>query len=219
MCGTKVGLKAERGDPLLGKTLGGKYRVLQKLGAGSMGTVYLGEHIGLKKKVALKILHPELQVTDEALQRFQREGIAAGQFNHQNAIQIFDFDREGRICYLAMEYVEGRTLREVIQDGRALDVRAAIDFALQLLRVLAEAHRHGIVHRDLKPDNMMIMESATGERVLKVLDFGLSKLLGRPLGASMQTQVGRIVGTPLYMAPEQGEAERSITAPTCTRWG
>ncbi len=201
-CGTKIADPGE--SSLIGRTFNDKYRIVSELGSGSMGTVYLGEHIGLKKRVAVKVLHKDLQVGDESLRRFQREGIAAGQFNHPNAIQIFDFDESKTgVFYLAMEFVEGRTLKELIRTEGKLPPAEAADLARQILAVLAEAHRQGIVHRDLKPENIMVVDSATGERTIKVLDFGLSKLLDQPIEASMQTQIGRILGTPLYMSPEQ----------------
>ncbi|MCR9248547.1 MAG: protein kinase [bacterium] len=209
-CGTQH-VQVEASGPI-GTTLNDKYRILSELGAGSMGTVYLAEHISLKKKVAIKILHRDLQVNEEVLKRFQREGIAAGQVNHPNAIQIFDFDQneEGKF-FLAMEYVEGRDLKTVLASEKALEPSDAMRLTRQLLGTLTEAHAHGIVHRDLKPENLMVTRSTTGELSLKVLDFGLSKLVDRPLEASLQTQTGRVMGTPLYMAPEQWQGEDADT--------
>ena len=202
-CGTRSPDLPSLADQIEGRTLNDKYRVLSRIGSGSMGTVYLAEHIGLRKKVALKILHQSLQVNEDSLQRFQREGIAAGQFSHPNAIQIFDFDQaDGRTFYLAMEYVQGESLQAFMLRNSPLPPKDAVDLARQILGVLAEAHRHGIVHRDLKPENIMITEGTLGERSIKVLDFGLSKLLNRPL-QSLQTQTGMILGTPMYMSPEQ----------------
>lgn len=203
-CGIKIGDSAAEGRGLLGTTLNGKYRVISELGSGAVGTVYLGEHLSLKKQVALKVLHSDLRIGKEALVRFQREGIAAGKFNHAGAIQIFDFDVEGdSTWYLAMEYVEGMTLKQYVTDKGALEIHEALDLAEQILSVLAEAHRQSIIHRDLKPENIMIGKSATGESTIKVLDFGLSKLLDKGPEASMMTQTGQIMGTPMYMSPEQ----------------
>lgn len=195
---------------LIGRTIKGKYRVLEELGSGSMGTVYLAEHVSLKKRVALKVLHKDLNVSEETLQRFQREGIAAGQVSHPNAIQIFDFDRdaEGHF-FLAMEYVEGKSLKEVLAERGALSSADSLLLARQLLSTLVEAHRHGIVHRDLKPENLMVVRNSAGELSLKVLDFGLSKLIDRPSEASLQTRTGRVMGTPMYMAPEQWNGEEA----------
>lgn len=195
------------GDPLLGQTLSGKYRVNEIIGKGSMGTVYLAEHIGLAKPVAIKVLRPDLEVSEETLQRFQREGIAAGRFDHPNAIQIFDFDQAGDVIYLAMEYVNGITLTDFLRDQGKMDLGAAIGLTKQILSALAAAHEKGIIHRDLKPDNIMLKRGAGGRQRIKLLDFGLSKLVHQPLGASLMTQPGRIMGTPRYMAPEQGSGE------------
>ena len=206
-CGAKVTEGTESEDPLLGRILNGKYRIVEEIGSGAMGTVYHGEHLGLRKKVALKVLHPDLQVGEDSLQRFQREGIAAGKFNHPGAIQIFDFDRDGQVIYLAMEFVEGVNLKVFLRQKGRISPPGAVDVMTQMLSVLAEAHRQGIIHRDLKPDNIMVMPSATGQLSIKVLDFGLSKLVDKRSDGSMQTQVGRILGTPLYMAPEQCAGE------------
>src|SRR5262245_22465232 len=208
-CGTKAVGSATVANPILGRILNGKYRIESEIGQGAMGTVYLGEHIGLKKKVALKVLHNDLVVSDESLQRFQREGIAAGKFSHPHLIQIFDFDRsesergKDRLFYLAMEYVEGVNLSLFMRQRGRLPIEVAVKLTRQMLSCLAEAHRHGIVHRDLKPDNIMVSEYSRGELRVKVLDFGLSKLVDRRLNSSLVTQPGRILGTPLYMAPEQ----------------
>ncbi len=201
-CGTKRAGGPE--DTLIGRILSGKFRIEGEIGSGSMGTVYLAEHLALKKKVALKILHSDMQISEESLQRFQREGIAAGKFNHPGLIQIFDFDKDEQgTFYLAMEYLEGLNLKAFLAKKKKLSSRLAVDIITQILSVLAEAHAHGIVHRDLKPDNIMVMENPSGSFTVKVLDFGLSKLVDIPMSKSMQTQVGRILGTPLYMAPEQ----------------
>ncbi|MCK5940922.1 MAG: serine/threonine protein kinase, partial [Planctomycetes bacterium] len=147
-CGTQAAGGDDANSP--GRVLNGKYRVLSELGAGSMGTVYLAEHVALKKKVAIKVLHRELQLGDEAMQRFQREGIAAGQISHPNVIQIFDFDRtDDGTCFLAMELVDGDNLKDLLQKEGPLPAETALELARQLLQTLAEAHRHGVVHRDL----------------------------------------------------------------------
>ena len=206
-CGTRVA-EGETEAGLIGKVFNAKYRLLSEIGEGSMGKVFLGEHLGLKKRVALKVLHGDLTLGEEVLQRFQREGIAAGKFSHPNAIQVFDFDRsEEGLSYLAMEYVEGQNLREHLSAHGAMEAPQAVDVILQVLAALAEAHGHGIVHRDLKPENIMVLRGADQALHVKVLDFGLSKLVDRPLGASLVTQPGRILGTPLYMAPEQAGGE------------
>ncbi len=202
-CGTQALNPAKDSESLVGATLNDKYRVISQIGSGGMGTVYLAEHMRLRKRVALKVLHQDLNLGEEAMQRLQREGIAAGKFSHPNAIQIFDFEQANGVVYLAMEYVEGQTLKQLLKSHGSLAVEDAIDLIRQLLEVLAEAHSQGIVHRDLKPDNLMIVEGSSGRRSLKVLDFGLSKLVDLPLHSSLHTQTGRLLGTPLYMSPEQ----------------
>jgi tetratricopeptide (TPR) repeat protein/tRNA A-37 threonylcarbamoyl transferase component Bud32 len=206
-CGTqRVGDAS--GDPLIGRTLGGKYRVLEKIGEGSMGSVYRSEHIALKKAIAIKILRRDVVVGENELRRFQREGIAAGQLSHRNVTQVFDFDRaDDGLVFLAMELVEGQSLAAWLKERGALPPAQAVDFGRQLLATLAEAHRHGIIHRDLKPENIMVVEAPDAAPAIKVLDFGLSKLVDRSLESSSRTLPGRVVGTPLYMAPEQWRGE------------
>jgi tetratricopeptide (TPR) repeat protein len=205
-CGTQQGGGSD--DPLIGRTLGNRYRVLELVGSGAMGRVYRGEHVALKKPVALKVLRRDLQVSDEARHRFQREGIAAGKFTHPNAIQIFDFERtDDGLFYLAMEFVDGPSLKQWLQERGPLPAEEAVELVEQLLDTLAEAHRCGVIHRDLKPENLMLVEDVEGRRTLKVLDFGLSKLADRRAELSMQTVAGHVLGTPAYMAPEQWQGE------------
>lgn len=207
-CGTMIAPAGASTTALEGRTLSGKYRLLSRVGEGAMGTVYLAEHTALQKRVAVKVLHPDLQMNDELIRRFQLEGIAAGKFSHPNAIQIFDFDRgEGDLFYLAMEYVEGKSLKSLIKDRGALLPQEAIDVMRQVLSALAEAHKQGIVHRDLKPENIMVVPDAAGGLAVKILDFGISKLRDLRSGDTLLTQTGRIMGTPLYMAPEQFTGE------------
>ena len=205
-CGASAG--GEEAGGLVGRILNGKYKIVRQIGQGAMGVVYEGEHVALQKRVALKVLHPDLGVTEDSLRRFQQEGIAAGRFNHLGAIQIFDFDREGdRILYLAMEFIDGEDLKTYLGRKGRLSPAETVSIGVQVLSVLSEAHALGIIHRDLKPDNIMVLKHSGEGVLIKVLDFGLSKLVDVPLGASMQTQVGRIMGTPLYMAPEQVAAD------------
>jgi len=151
---------------------------------------------------------PQSEALDLVFLALQQEGIAAGRFTHPGAIQIFDFDREGdRTLYLAMEFLDGEDLKRYLKRKGRLTPAEAVAIARQILSVLSEAHALNIIHRDLKPDNVMVLRSSGDEPLVKVLDFGLSKLVDVPLGASLQTQVGRILGTPLYMAPEQVAGE------------
>jgi serine/threonine-protein kinase len=206
-CGTR---SHPGGGGLIGRILNGKYRIVSEIGEGSMGKVYLGEHTALHRKIALKVLHDTLVLRDEVLQRFQREGIAAGRLDHPNAIQIFDFDRtEDGLFFLAMEHVRGENLRQRLQRTGPMSPEQAVEVMLQLTAVLAAAHEQGIVHRDLKPENLMIVEGQDGALQLKVLDFGLSRLVDRQQNSSLMTVAGRLMGTPLYMAPEQWRGEEA----------
>jgi serine/threonine protein kinase/tetratricopeptide (TPR) repeat protein len=207
-CGATLDGAPPHGHTLAGKVMRGKYKLLRKVGEGSMGTVYEAEHVQLHKRVAVKVLHPDLYLSEEALNRFQHEGIAAGRFTHPNAIQIFDFDKgEDDTVYLAMEYVDGRTLRDIIHRDGALPVARAVRIVEQILRALGEAHRQGIIHRDLKPDNIMVLpeESSDDPVSVKVLDFGMAKI--KDYSETLRTQAGRIMGTPLYMSPEQSTGD------------
>lgn len=202
-CGTEA-MAGSGSDTLIGKVLNGKYRVLEEVGSGSMGRVYKAEHVSLKKPIAIKVLHEDLTVNDETVRRFQGEGIAAGKFNHPSAIQIFDFDKDDDgNWFLAMEFVEGKSLKDYLIEKGALSADGAVSLVIQVLDAVAEAHRHDVIHRDLKPDNIMVVGTGSGELLVKVLDFGLSKLVDTKMGSGLMTQTGRILGTPRYMAPEQ----------------
>jgi eukaryotic-like serine/threonine-protein kinase len=198
---------AHRADPLLGRIVAERYRVLELIGRGGMGVVYKAEHARIGKVLALKLLTGELTRDATQLTRFKREALLSSQLSHPNTVQVFDFGEADGLAYLAMEYVRGSDLDAVItHEGRLSPARTA-RIVIQICSSLAEAHEKGIVHRDLKPENIMIARSQTGEDVAKVLDFGLAKLR-ESSELSDVTSGGAIVGTPYYMAPEQirGEA-------------
>ena len=193
---------------LVGREIGGRYRVVAKLGEGGMGAVYRGEQISLKRKVAIKVLKPELSADPGLVRRFNAEAELAAKLSHPNTVNIFDFgqDSDGSL-FIAMELLEGVSLRQAIQDG-AMPPARAIAITQQVCRSLADAHRHGIGHRDLKPDNVMLTERGRERDVARVLDVGIAKLRddNRATVAHM-TRAGDLVGTPQYMAPEQIRAE------------
>ncbi len=196
---------------LVGQVVARKYRVKELVGEGSMGRIYLAEHLGLEKKVALKVLHPEVLLGPEGIQRFRREGVAAGKLSHPNAIEMFDFDvTEAGDAFLAMEFIEGRDLRKVLEEDGPMDLEEAQEVILQALDAIGAAHDLGIIHRDVKPENIMLTETSGGPRVT-VLDFGLSKLIDTTMGSSLSTVPGRLIGTPFYMAPEQASGEEADT--------
>jgi eukaryotic-like serine/threonine-protein kinase len=186
-------------DPMLGRSIDGRYRIDSLIGAGGMGTVYRATRVLIGDEVAIKILHQDPSDANSS-ERFRREAQAAARLKHPNAVSIYDFgiSMDG-LQYLVMELVEGESLRETLSHG-PLDFATAAEVISQVSAALDEAHRRHIIHRDIKPDNILLHSSAGGLRV-KVLDFGIAKL--RDETANHLTQTGSVMGTPHYMSPEQ----------------
>ena len=170
------------------------YRILKRLGAGGMGVVYQAEDMRLKRTVALKFLPPELTRDEAARDRFIQEAQAASALDHPNICAIYDVDSADDQLFIAMAYYEGETLRDRIARG-PLSLPEALDVALQIARGLDHAHHAGIVHRDIKPANVI----ATRDGLVKIVDFGIAKILDR----TGPTRTGLTLGTVTYMAPEQ----------------
>ncbi|MGH9839404.1 MAG: protein kinase domain-containing protein [Blastocatellia bacterium] len=190
-------------DNLIGRTLEGKYRLDAVIGAGGMGTVYRATRLMIGDAIAIKVLKPDQVAAPQALERFRREAQAAARLKHPNAVTIHDFGvAEDGPVYLAMELVEGRSLRAWLREQGPLVPTAAAEVMRQVCAALDEAHRQQIVHRDLKPDNIIINLTPEGLRV-KVLDFGIAKLRDLAATATSLTQTGSVMGTPHYMSPEQ----------------
>jgi len=186
-----------RGDPLLGTTLG-SFRLVRKLGKGGMGTVYLGEQTLIGSKVAVKVLHGDLAADPAAVARFHAEARAVNMIGHENIVSIFDMGVAQETHYFVMEYLEGQPLTNILQGP--VDPKVAIPILTQVCDALSAAHHCNVVHRDLKPDNIFLVRRGKDERFVKVLDFGVAKLLTAEVG---QTAHGMCIGTPTYMAPEQ----------------
>ncbi len=188
-------------NTLIGRTIRGRYRVLERLGEGGMAMVYLAEQINVERKVALKVLHGRYSDDQEFVKRFRQEARLAASLNHSSVIQIYDFDQaDDGMLFIAMEYLKGKNLKELIQAG-AVSVQKAVHFGVQIAQGLAVAHRAGVIHRDVKPENIMAL---AGEDEIKLMDFGIARL--RESGAATRlTRAGMMMGTPLYMAPEQIE--------------
>lgn len=187
---------------LVGRIFGGQFRLESLLGRGGMGEVYLAEQLELGRQVVLKLLLHSQWSSPEVEERFRREARVLARLNHPNIVQLYSFGRsDDGISYLAMEYIEGRTLTSMITERGALPESLVLSMLDQICSALVEAHRHGIVHRDLKPDNVMTTERYGQPAFVKVLDFGIAKLT-RTHDARL-TQSGAILGTPQYMAPEQ----------------
>ncbi|MCX4749583.1 Stk1 family PASTA domain-containing Ser/Thr kinase [Kitasatospora sp. NBC_01287] len=188
------------GDPHLGTLLDGRYRVEERIAVGGMATVYRGTDTRLDRVLALKVMHPALAGDAGFTDRFIREAKAVARLSHPNVVNVFDQGADGGSVFLAMEYVPGRTLRDLLSDRGALSVRAALDVLEPVLAALGAAHRANLVHRDVKPENVLITDGG----LVKVADFGLVRLLS---GADAQitdtTTPGVIMGTVSYLAPEQ----------------
>src|ERR1700722_9614949 len=209
-CGGELG-PAERteDDPLIGRTLPGGYRVTHIVGVGGMGRVYCAEQVALGRTVAVKVVHPHLADDELAAARFLNEARTASRLSHPNSVAIFDFGRtEQGQPYIVMEYLRGRDLAHIAHDEGPLPVRRVADVLRQTLAALEEAHALGIVHRDLKPNNIVREPLRSGLDFVKVVDFGLAKILegGAPSsgGVGALTRPGLVCGTPESMSPEQG---------------
>jgi serine/threonine protein kinase len=197
------------GDPLIGRTVAGRYRVIELLGEGGMGAVYLAEHVAIQKQIALKVLHAEYASKGDIVTRFQQEAISASRIKHPNVLEIFDFGQlESGAFYLAMEFLEGNDLADEIQRHRVLDPARGLRIAQQICRALAAAHAKGVVHRDMKPENVFLERTPDGEEIVKIVDFGIALLRTNEEAAASSkrrrlTRTGMIFGTPEYMSPEQ----------------
>ena len=174
----------------------GRYRVLNRLGAGGMADVYCAEDTHLGRQVALKVLYRRFAQDAEFVERFKREARSAAGLSHQNVVNVYDRGEHDGTYYIAMEYLPGRTLKEMIAEQGPLDQETVVDIGIQILRAASFAHRHGVIHRDLKPHNVMLDDGGTA----KVTDFGIARA-----GASEMTEAGSILGTAQYLSPEQAQ--------------
>ncbi|MEO7731557.1 MAG: serine/threonine-protein kinase, partial [Kofleriaceae bacterium] len=194
------------GHELIGMIIDGRYRLDATLGRGGMGLVYRAAHVGLRRQVAVKILHPSLAASPEVRNRFEREALAVGKIDHPNCVSVYDVGRlpDGSL-YLAMELLEGRALADVLEDEGQLAPGRALHILAGILRGLAHIHYSKLIHRDIKPENIFLIRHGQDEDFAKILDFGIAK----PMEASdlddgvKLTQAGMAFGTPIYMAPEQ----------------
>jgi tetratricopeptide (TPR) repeat protein len=190
-------------DPLLGRDIAGRYRIEEKIGEGGMGSVYRARNVVTGKLVAIKVLLQDLAAYDSFVQRFLHEARAAAYLNHPHAINIIDSGRDGEVVYLLMEYVEGRTLTQVMREEGPFSAERAANILKQICAAVAEAHHQSIVHRDLKPDNIMLQSVAGETDYVKVLDFGIAKVLDEQKRGNMPVTRNIFVGTPEYASPEQ----------------
>src|ERR1700761_1031721 len=201
-------LRDAMGDPLLGKVLGDRFMVQELLGQGGSGTIYRAEHVTLRRKVAIKVLHTELSRDDLAVERFRREAPTVAEIDNEHIVEIHDFGRtpDGRL-YLAMELLEGETLDSVLARDKQLSIERAADILIQVGEALMEAHAIGYVHRDLRPRNVYLAVRRGKANFIKLLDFGLAKLVETE-GQAASTSLGMTFGDPKYMSPEQARGDR-----------
>jgi serine/threonine-protein kinase len=183
-------------DVIEGRLIDGRYRVLSRLGAGGMADVFLAEDQQLGRKVALKLLHRRFAEDPDFVERFRREAQAAAGLQHPNVVSVYDRGAYDGTYYIAMEYLPGRSLKQLIRDEAPLDPMRAIDLTVQVLRAARFAHRRGVIHRDLKPHNVIVDDADQA----KVTDFGIARA-----GASDMTETGSIMGTAQYLSPEQAQ--------------
>lgn len=191
-------------DSLIGKTLTGKYRIDERLSEGGMGAVYRGTHVLMDKTVAVKVLRPALAADEKIVARFSREARAASRISHPHALSVTDFgEAEDGVVFLVMEYLSGKTLKQIIRDEGPLSLARTVEIMRQIGGALDAAHEQGVVHRDLKSDNIMLVSTNSGDYA-KVLDFGIAKIK-EPQGEYDPglTAPDLVIGTPQYMSPEQ----------------
>lgn len=185
---------------LAGRVLEGRWEVIRKLGEGAMGTVYLASQRSVDRTVALKTLRPELADSPEFVQRFLREAQVASALAHPHCVTLHDFGQTADgVLYLVMEYLQGQTLADRLHAG-ALPLAEVLEICMQIASALSAAHQQHIIHRDLKPENIFLLQMPDHSVFIKVLDFGIAKLMG---AGPQMTNAGEVHGTPLFMSPEQ----------------
>ncbi len=180
----------------------GRYRIEALIGEGGMGHVFSARHLSIDRKVAIKVLRPELSRVDSQVQRFMAEAQAVNMVKHPHIIDIEDLVREGDRVFFVMELLSGKSLKTMAKES-PIELTRVVRLMRQAAQALSAAHGVGVIHRDIKPDNLVVQRDEQGNEQLKVLDFGVARIRGNDLKAAYKTQVGQVVGTPLWMAPEQ----------------
>ncbi len=203
-------LQLQRSDRLIGKVVGG-YRLVTPLRSGGMGTVYYAEHTLIGRRAAIKVLHPDVSSNPQMLSRFLTEARAANDIRHPNVVEITDIGQAGDMHYIVMSFLEGETVGERLERTRILDETTVVRIIRQVASALAAAHDRGILHRDLKPENIFLLNHPDYPDYVKVLDFGIAKLVGpHDPNAVRTTMAGTVLGTPAYMSPEQCRPESEL---------
>jgi len=202
-------------DEMTGRVFDGKYRLVRLLGKGGMGAVFEAEHVKITRKVAVKVLRSRLGDSPEAAQRFLREAQSASAIGHPNIIDIYDIgEEEDGTLFMVMEYLRGESLGAYTRRQGRVAAGQTLTMILQVLSALAAAHAKGIVHRDLKPDNLFLVKDDGGRLKVKVLDFGISKVTAADEDDPGLTRTGTVMGTPVYMSPEQARGAKTIDGRT-----
>ena len=197
-------------DPIIGLLLGGRYRCERKLGQGGMGAVYRAEHVGLGKPVAVKVLLERFAAQREALTRFHKEARAASMIAHENIVDVIDVGEDSGHAYIVMELLGGRDLGQLLRDEGPLPAPRAIALLRQCCAALAAAHKKGIIHRDMKPENVFVVQREGRPDLVKLMDFGISKVRQAHEESLRLTESGAVMGTPMYMSPEQARGDLEI---------
>jgi serine/threonine protein kinase len=198
-------------DPRIGMVLQERYRILRKLGEGGMGAVYEGEHLVIKKRVAIKVQHPQFANNPEIVARFHREAEAATSIGHPNIIEVNDMGRfPDGAAYMVLEFLKGRDWSKDIATEGPQPLGKVVHIMSQVCDALSAAHAKGIVHRDLKPENIFLLERGNDPAFVKVVDFGISKMHESGSENRSLTQTGTALGTPYYMAPEQCQGKKDL---------
>ncbi len=188
---------------MIGTVVAQKYRLIESLGSGGMGVVFKAQHILMNKTVAIKMLHPQLIVSEHCLSRFQQEAKAASHINHPNIISVFDYGAtESGQPFIVMDYVRGQSLEDIIKKDGPLAPERCLRIFIQVADALAEAHKCGVIHRDLKPSNVMLVSDGNCDDSVRIVDFGIAKIVNTDSGSQL-TRTGEIFGSPAYMSPEQ----------------
>jgi eukaryotic-like serine/threonine-protein kinase len=198
--------------PAPGTVLAEKYRVERVLGAGGMGYVIRAWHLELHERVAIKMLLPKSADDPETVTRFLREGRAAVKIKSEHVCRVLDVGRAGPVPFIVMEYLDGVDLQYLLEQEKRFVPDVAVEYVLQATEAIAEAHAQGIVHRDLKPANLFLVHKADGTPIVKVLDFGISKMAGPGMEHLSVTKSSSTLGSPLYMSPEQLRSSREVDA-------
>jgi DNA-binding response OmpR family regulator/tRNA A-37 threonylcarbamoyl transferase component Bud32 len=201
------GIYSDAEDPMIGRILDNKYEIIKAIGSGASGRVYKGKHKSLNTIVAVKVLAPQLSTHPELVKRFEREARAVGLLSHTNILVVYDLGQTDESQpYMVMEYLNGFSLAQLLERNGKLAIPDCIEIVSQICLGMSKAHNEGLIHRDLKPGNIMLIAQSDHSFIVKIVDFGLAKLI-RPDENENLTRTGSMIGTPSYMSPEQCRSE------------